>query len=370
MGVIGIGHWFKRLEAGLEKVGGIKVVKAVGTKPYEAKAEMLKSLGIGSSSYYAIGADGTIPPAFFENVDIVHISNPPEFHSSQIRQALSKGKKVAVEKAYGTTKAEFDEVRKYLKEGGLEKSVYLHLHYIHKLPSLQLRKSIRGLVQKNGKITGITTTFFERADEEDARRQWLFGMKNGGIFMDLGIHQFEVAHYTTAASFGKIQKLSLYTTNDAYDTANPTGVEAELGLKGKNFADGATMKVRMAKGVDPKYSKKYLLFTFESGAYVRLEYVGSESESKDNRGLFETGKIVNGSRIAESVVPLSGKGSSEFFVKDILKLCKGKRAGLSMGQVSKIFKPQWDYQKLSRKKTLIKNASEVSTFLENGISGL
>ena len=370
MGVIGIGHWFKRLEAGLEKVGGIKVVKAVGTKPYEAKAEMLKSLGIESASYYIIGSDGTIPPAFFENVDIVHISNPPEFHSSQIRQALSKGKKVAVEKAYGTTRTEFDDVKKYLKEGGLEKSVYLHLHYIHKLPSLQLRKSIKELIQKNGKITGITTTFFERADEEDARRQWLFGTKNGGIFMDLGIHQFEVAHYTTGASFGRIEKLNLYTTNESYDSVNPTGIMVELGLKGKRFADNAKMTVRMAKGIDPKYSKKSMLFTFESGTYIRLEYVGSESESKDSRGGFETGRVINGSRVADSVTPLSGRGSSEFFVKDILKLCKGKRAGLSMAQAAKIFRPQWDYQRLSKKQALIKDAKQTELFLENGIKEL
>jgi hypothetical protein len=58
MGVIGIGHWFKRLQSGLETVGGIKVVKAVGTKPYAQKAEMLSGLGIASESYYTMGADG------------------------------------------------------------------------------------------------------------------------------------------------------------------------------------------------------------------------------------------------------------------------------------------------------------------------
>ena len=41
MGVVGIGHWFRRLQAGLESVGGIKVVKALGTKPYESKAQVL-----------------------------------------------------------------------------------------------------------------------------------------------------------------------------------------------------------------------------------------------------------------------------------------------------------------------------------------
>ena len=61
--------------------------------------------------------------------------------------------------------------------------------------------------------------------------------------MDLGVHQFEVAHHTTGASFGKIQRLNLYATNDSYDSVNPTGVLVEVGLKGRRFADGARMSV-------------------------------------------------------------------------------------------------------------------------------
>ncbi len=367
MGVVGIGHWFRRLQSGLESVGGVKVTKALGTKPYETKAQMLEDLGISRANYYTVGTDGLIPAEFFEDVDLVHISNPNEFHASHIRQSMSKGKKAIVEKTYATNKAEFDEIKRYLKEGGLEQSIYLHLHYLHKLPTIQLRKSIKELVAKNGKITSISSTFFEPADDEDARRTWLFEMRNGGIFMDW-VHPFEVVYNTTGASFGKITKLNLYATNDSYSATNPTGVMAELGLKGERFADGALMKVSVAKGVDPKYSRKSVLLNFESGAYVRLGYVGSEKESKENRGEFETGRVVNGSRIVESTARLPGKSSSEMFVKEILKLCKDKRAGLRPSQISKVFKPQWDYQRLSRKQTLIKDPKEVEMFLESGMT--
>jgi hypothetical protein len=57
------------------------------------------------------------------------------------------------------------------------------------------------------------------------------------------------------------------------------------------------------------------------------------------------------------------------FVKEIIKLCRGKRAGLSLGQIAKVFRPQWDYQKLSKKQTLIKEAREVEMFLEGGMDG-
>jgi predicted dehydrogenase len=367
MGVIGIGHWFKRLQGGLESVGGIKVVKALGTKPYDSKAQVLEELGIDRDNYYTVGGDGTIPPAFFDGVDLIHISNPNEFHSSQIRQSLSKGKKAIVEKTYATNRKEFEEVKRYLKEGGFEDSIYLHLHYLHKLPTIQLRKSIKGLVAKHGRITGIAATFFEKVDEEDARRaKWLLDMKSGGLFMDW-VHPFEVAYHATGASFGKMGRLNLYAVNESYDGANPSGVLAEVALKGKRFAEGAKMNVCIAKGTDPKYARKSMLFTFESGAYVRLGYLGSESESKENRGDFEVGTLSGGSRRVDSATTLPGKSSSEMFVKEILKLCKGKRAALKLSQISKVFRPQWEYQKLSKKQKLIRDPREVEMFLQDGL---
>lgn len=370
MGVIGIGHWFKRLEAGLQKVGGIRVVKAVGTKPYEAKAEMLKSLGITNESYYTMGGDGRIPEQFFDGIDVVHISNPNEVHANQAMQALSRGKRTIVEKSYAVNKAEFLAFKKFVKEGNYGKSVYLHLHYVHKMPSISFRRSIKELSEKHGKITGITGTFFEPADAEDARRAgWLLDMRSGGLFMDW-IHPFEVAYYTTGAYFGKITNLNLYVTNPSYSDKDPSGLMAEMPLKGKRVAEGATIRVNIAKGVEPNYSRKSMLFNFADGAYAKLDFLGSNNESSENRGVFETGKVVNGVKIPDFSSTTSGRSHSEFFVKDILKLCNGKRAGFSMSQVAKVFGPQWDYQKLSKKQTLIGGAKEVGLFLENGINGL
>ncbi|MDE1865934.1 MAG: hypothetical protein KGH94_04840 [Candidatus Micrarchaeota archaeon] len=366
MGVVGIGHWFRRLQTGLESVGGIKVTKALGTKPYEAKAQTFAELGITRDNYYTIEGDGSIPEGFFQGIDIVHISNPNEFHASQIRQSLSKGKKTIVEKTYAISRKEFAEMKRYIKEGGFEKSIYLHLHYLHKMPTIHMRKAAKGLIEKHGKITGITATFFERADDEDARRTWLFDMRNGGIFMDW-VHPFEVAYRSVGAAFGKIQSLKLYATNNSYDTVNPTGVMAEVELKGNRFAEGAKIVVRVAKGVDPRYSRKSMVFSFADGTYARLGYIGSESESKENRGEFETGEMSGTARAPESIAKLPGKSSSELFVKEIIKLCSGRKAGLGLGQVGRVFKPQWEYQKLAKKQQLINDAREVEKFLEDGI---
>ena len=95
-----------------------------------------------------------------------------------------------------------------------------------------------------------------------------------------------------ALCFGKISNLKLYATNESYDTVNPTGYMAEIALKGKHFANGAVMELRVAKGVDGKYSKKSMTFAFEDGSYARLAYIGSERESKENRGDFRDWKTL------------------------------------------------------------------------------
>ena len=167
----------------------------------------------------------------------MHISNPNEFHAGQIRQVLSRGKKAIVEKTYAINRKEFESVRDYIKSGNYESSVYLHLHYIHKLPTLRLRKSVKGLVAQHGKITGISGTFFEPADDEDARRGWLFEMRNGGIFMDW-VHPFEIAYYATGCSFGKIGALSIYSTNELLLGLQPDRGDGGGGSQGKALRRG------------------------------------------------------------------------------------------------------------------------------------
>jgi predicted dehydrogenase len=364
LGVIGIGHWFRRLYSGIASVGSIEITKALGTRPYESKAEMLSGFGIDRSMYFTVRPDGSIPDEFFEGVDAVHISNPNSFHARQIKETLSKGKKAVVEKTFAVTKKEFDDVVEYIKKGGYQDSVYLHLHYLHKLPTTELANSIEGLVSKHGKIESVCVTVLEQHDDEDARRAgWLFRMDNGGLFMDW-IHVFEILYYAARPSFGKIENLELYEVDSSYDTGNPTGIFAELGLSGRLFGDGARLAASIAKGTEEKYAKKGMLLKFESGAYARLSYMGSEKESRDRRGSFEIGRMENGKRVAELTKPLSGDSSSEIFVREIVELCGGINIGLSINQIGDIFAPQWDYQSIYKGKQIINERKRVEEFLE------
>ncbi len=368
IGVIGIGHWFGRLHAGMITVGGLEVVKALGTRPYESKAETLKGFGIGSGMYLTTDKTGAIPDAFFDGIDAVHVSDPNMYHARQTIDSLEHGKKAIVEKSFAVTRDEFDEFESYVKGRKKESEVYLHLHYMHKQPTIALRKSIGALTEKYGKVTEVRSTFFEAANEEDERRAaWLFGPENGGLFMDW-IHPFEVAYHATGSRFGKMTELGIYAVNPGYDSANPTGVYASTEVSGGYFAVGARFSVSIAKGTDARFAQKAMRLYFESGASATLRFTGSEHEfSGQRRGSLEVGELRSGVYRSLESRELEGENSSEIFVREILELCSGRNHGLGLNEIAGIFAPQWEYQHMLDSVELTKDPRAVRRFLDRAV---
>jgi predicted dehydrogenase len=366
LGVIGLGHWFDRLNVGIQKVGGLTLVKAVGTRSFEDKASLLEGFGITKEDYYLADSDGTIPETFFKDIEVAHISDPNKFHAAQTKQALEHGKYSITEKSLATTQAEFEDISSFIKKNNFEDKFYLHLHYIHKQPTLALKAMLPDLVGKYGKIKNIDATFFEKETEEDARRKWLFAPENGGIFMDW-IHPFEIIYHSTDSTFGNITDLSLYAVKPSYDAINPSGVAATVALDGK-YSSNASANIRIAKGVKSSEDKKSIKITFESGTYAILNYVGSGTEFESNeRGTIE---IRDQNHNIIETKRLTGPNSSEIFVEEILNLSKGRPMGLTLSQIAEIFKPQWEYQSIMKSKELIKNDSQVNSFIKKGLDSV
>ena len=367
LGIVGIGHWFGRLHEGMKSIGGLEIASALGTRPYEAKRELLARFGIDKNMYYTITEDGLIPGAFFKGIDAVHISDPNSEHAHQAIEAFENGKKAIVEKSFAVDKGEFDSFVDYVKSTGQENNVYLHLHYMHKLPVIELKKRIADLTKKYGRVTGINGTFFESANAEDANRGWLFSPRNGGLFMDW-IHPFEVIYTSMPTSFGKLNELGLFAVNKEYSNEYPTGIYASMGVSGKHFVPGAQCTVRICKGAEPKWARKSIRFMFESGNYVLLNFDGSEKEfSAGSRGGFEMG-VADGQRFnTETSVPLKGENTSEIFVREILSLCAGKNPGLGISDIEEIFRPQWDYQSMAETVELVKDVRAIRRFLDSGM---
>ncbi len=363
LGAIGIGHWFERLYIGMKESNRIKVAKAAGANPASGKTDRLNALGLTKDDYYAIPESSIIPRDFFGGLDIVHISDPNEFHALQTKQSLGEGKITITEKTWGINRKEFNEVVGFIRKNGFEKKAYLHLHYTHKTLTMNLEELLKKYTARYGKVRAVSMTFFENVREGDMRRKgWLFSTGSGGLFMDW-IHPFEILHFGAKADSMSLGDIELYAENPDYDLSNPTGIHAEVNVSGRFFSGGTVAFIRIAKGT--KENKKSARFVFESGSYLDLNYMDSETEFHSNRrgswGLYENGKKI------EEGEP-EGPTTSDILVSDMVKMCEGTGAGFSVDEAVKIFEPQWEYQELVKKKSLRANREENERFIRCGLT--
>jgi hypothetical protein len=342
LGAVGFGHWFERLYEGMRKNEEIRLAKVVGVSGIGSKTERLRAVGLSENEYYRIGPGEDLPQSFFDGLDIAHISNPNAFHARQTMQALSAGKITVTEKTFGIDRAEFEGVVDYIKGNGFRGKAYLHLHYVHKLLTIMLPDLLSKCTGRYGKVIEVSASFLERRSDEDLRRKgWLFSKESGGLFMDW-IHPFEILYVGALADSACLSHIRQYVVNPEYGESNPTGIEAIADLKGRLFSGDAHAAIRIAKGTAE--SKKSVRFIFESGDHLDLNYSGSEEEfSTVRRGEWS---IFEGGREVETWRP-KGPDTSELLIADILEMCRGRRAGLSLEYLSKIFEPQWEYQSLS-----------------------
>jgi predicted dehydrogenase len=361
LGVVGLGHWFSWLEKGLGEGKGLDLKKAVGTRPYDDKKSLLESFGIGRENYFISDRDGNIPIKFFEELYLVHISDPNKFHAAQAVESLKNGKHVIVEKTIASNKREFDGIVSYVKENNLQDKLYLHLHYLHKQAAIGLKGAVPGLVSEYGRIKSVDATFFEPVNDEDPKSTWVLDMENGGLFMDW-IHPFEVVFYSTDCTFGRILDVKDFVVNADYSTRNPTGVESVIALHGKNYMENATITTRVAKGTDARFAKKEITLRFESGVDAVLSFPGHESEFNEATKRGKLDIVRDGKPIYTET--FSGPNSSEIFIKEIFEFCEGRHPGLKLEEIAEIFKPQWEYQNMAR--SLITETKKVNEFLFKG----
>lgn len=364
LGAVGLGHWFTRLYTGVSSNKSIRLLKAASTSGYEKKKEQLSQLGITKESYYPVASGEELPHDFFNDLNIVQISNPNQFHAQHTMQSLAFDKVTITEKTLGVNRQEFSNVLNYARDNSMEGKLYLHLHYLHKLLVLNLPGLLQKVTKKEGMITSSTATFFEAVSKEDRRRSgWLFSMESGGLFMDW-IHPFEVYLKGAMAGTMDLTDAQNFVVNADYDPKNPTGVQAEVALAGKLFEDGATATIRIAKGVEEKQAMKMMRFNMESGSYLVLDFLDSEAEfTSKKRGGWQL--YSKDGRLLESGTP-TGSTSSEILVDDILAMCGGERRGLTTHEMQKIFEPQWTYQELYVDRP-IKTGGDARRFIEEGI---
>jgi len=361
LGTVGLGHWVKRLHEVLRQHQEIKLVKTVGTRTFDDKREELERYGISKDRYYRVNAGGTLPERFFHNLDIVHIASPNQFHKAQTMQSLEKGKVTITEKTFATNKQDFDEVTKLIRNNNLENKVTIHLHYLSKALTIELRKRLPELIEKYGKITGISATFFEKTNEEDARRAWLFKPENGGIFMDW-IHPISITSNVLKADSWRLLDGKPFVVQPAYDTVNPTAAEAKFEIKGGNFKPNSTIVVRIGKGFEVDHKRFRIAF---ENATADLDYLGTEEETITGK----RGEMRIVGEDTQTVVP-EGPVSYELTIGEMLEMLKGIRPRLTLEDIEKIYAAGWEFQSFSRDITPVKEKEEIHKFVQNGLKNI
>ncbi len=362
MGASGLGHWVRRLQMTLsERENQLALRKAVGTKSYAVRRDELQRYGIEERNYFSIDPGEPLPDAFFDGLDVVYVASPNEFHKAQTLQALEKGKVTVTEKAFATTRAEFEEVVREARARGRDR-VTLGLHYVTKTLTMELGKMLPSLVKRYGKVQSVVSTFFEEVRDEDARRAWLFKPENGGVAMDW-IHPLSIISYVMKAERFSLQDCTPYVIQEFYDSVNPTGYHGRFGVKGRHFSQDAVAVVRVGKGV--REAHKVFKVRLED-AQVELLYISTDDEFLTG----SRGKMVITEKGGKSTtVSPSGPLSYEFMIDDMLRMLKGGAPMLSLEDITKIYEPEWQIQRGLASAKPVRKRDEIDEFVSAGLAG-
>ena len=363
LGGIGAGgHWYRRLHPFLKD--RLLLHKAVGITPYEDKRHLLEQYGITPEKYFQIVPGSPIPEGFFEGIHAVHIASHNQFHFDQTKQALENGKVAVVEKTLAVDETQFEEIVGFIKSNGFANKVAPHVHYLDKALTIEFKeKLLPEAMRRYGRIRSVVATFFEDVCEEDIRRSWLFRRENGGIFMDW-IHPSAMLVHAAGASFEECEEVETFIMNPAYDSVNPTAVQARFRLAGERFAPGARATIRVGKGFPSGTRFKRLSLAFEKGGALDLAFVDSEKEFTVN--LKGSWVLREGDQIVDWGSP-TGAPSYAHMVERMVEMMEGGRAPLSLEEIERLFMPVWLFHRASEGVVPHRERSMLESFTAAGL---
>ncbi len=196
------------------------------------------------------------------DVQLVYVATPPFLHYEQARGALLAGKHVIVEKPLAVTMAQADELVALARDRGLLLTTNLMQRYN------PLFHRIKALV--DSKVLGevLHGTFENYAcDEGLGPDHWFWdGAKSGGIFIEHGVHFFDMfAGWLGAGaveSAGRVLRPGSGIEEQVYCTARYGGVPV-------NFYHGFTQAGRM--------DRQELRLLFERGDVTLAEWIPTQA---------------------------------------------------------------------------------------------
>ena len=356
IGIVGAGHWSRRLVRGIED-HPFEVTKTVDILSYDQKRELLEDIGVERDRHYRIDPDDPLPDNFFEGIDVVQVASPVEYHLRQTREALEAGKFVVTEKSYASDRAEFEEAVRMLD--GRWDSSFLHLHYLNKIPTRTMPHVLERAGGEKGGIEHVEATFMEEKSAEDAARAWLFEPENGGVMLDW-VHPVEVLAAACGARLS-LEGASAYLSEPEY-TDCATAASADFGIEGDLFADGATATINVGKGFDETH--KRMRFELGDGEHIDFVYADSETEFEtDYRGEWVWRRE---GRVVESGKP-TGPIPYEILIDEIGDAVEGGGTWVNEDVLRRVYEPVWEYNEAVDITDPVEDRREVEEFERDAV---
>ena len=158
--------------------------------------------------------------------DAVLVCVPSDFHLDTIKRLVSAGMPILCEKPVGVTAVEAREAADLTKRAGLPFQIGFWRRFV---PSLKrLRDRIAG-----GELGEIYLVACYQWDEKPPTAY--FRTHSGGIFIDMGVHEFDQTRWFTRQEFGRISSLFCGVAEEPWP-GDPESAQAMAELSGGTTA--------------------------------------------------------------------------------------------------------------------------------------
>jgi len=159
-------------------------------------------------------------------LDAVLVCVPSDFHLATVKRLVAAGMPILCEKPVGVTAAQAREAAELTSSAGLPLQVGFWRRFV---PSLRrLRERIAA-----GELGGIYLVACFQWDGQPPSAY--FRTHSGGIFIDMGVHEFDQTRWLTGQEFGAISSLFCGVAADAWP-GDPESAQAMAELSGGTTA--------------------------------------------------------------------------------------------------------------------------------------
>ncbi len=244
--VLGTGVIANEMAAALQKNG--QSIRAVGNRTQKKAVAFAEKYGIPKvyEDFHEMFTD--------PDIDVIYITTPHNTHIEFMKQAISNGKHVLVEKSITLNSSELEEAIALAKEHGVVIGEAMTIYH------MPVYKKLRAILDsgKLGKVNLITMNFGSFKDYDMTNRFFNRDLA-GGAMLDIGVYALSFIRYFMSSRPDKLLSQM---------KAAPTGVDEQAGLLLTN-PDGQMASVMLS--LHSKQPKRGMV-SCEKGYIEIMEY--------------------------------------------------------------------------------------------------